>query len=430
MDKNRCIKTIDFWLKTASAGRLHPRDLAPEVDLKSKEIVDIVGPRRCGKSALLRLLVQRLGLKENYLFVNFEDPFFIEHNSAQAIENLIEVYLEHFSPRLKYLFFDEIQNIQNWEKAVRKLRDGGKYKIFVTGSSSSLLSRELSSLLTGRHISYRLLPLSFPEFLAFKGRAILNARDFAVGQAAISRLLGEYLKLGGFPEAVLTGNVALLKQYFYDMINRDIIGQHDIRHRAAIERMGVYLLSNSGSLLSLSSLKQVLGLSYEVTSAYLDYFMDAFLVFELPQFSYSLKTQSKALKKIYSADPGLAGAVSFKFSENRGRALENAVYLDLIRHGDQAYYYKTKNNHEVDFYLKPVQKSQARLIQVRETLEDPKTKNRELRALEEAMRETGLRRGLVLTGDETGTHKTKDGVIKIMPVYRWLLRGVVPDYEG
>src|SRR3990167_784100 len=160
------IKIIDFWQKSVKHGTLLEREIINDINIGGKEIIDLVGPRRSGKSSILKLLIRKLET-DKFLYINFEDPFFIANNDQEIIEKILEVYGSYYGKDLKYIFFGEIQEILNWEKVVRKLRDAENYKIFITGSSSRLLSREISSLITGRHISYQIFPLSFGEFLSF-----------------------------------------------------------------------------------------------------------------------------------------------------------------------------------------------------------------------------------------------------------------------
>ena len=420
INTQQLVKIIDFWKKSVEKDKLYDRMILGKIDHKSKEIVDLVGPRRSGKSSILKLIIRRLKLSDNFLYINFEDPFFVTHNNPQIIEEMVTVFKEYFNPKLEYLFFDEIQEINQWEKAVRKLRDGEKFKIFITGSSSKLLSGEISSLITGRHLSYNISPLSFSEFLAFRGIKICAKRDIILKEKRILRMFGEYLKIGGFPEAALTADMELLKNYFYDILQKDIVMRHNIREKEILEKMAVYLLSNSGKITSMESLKAAFNISFSAAQSYLEYFKESFLVFELPQFSYSLKKQGKALKKIYAVDIGLANAVSFKFSEDKGRMLENAVFLELKNKEGEIYYYKTKNNLEGDFMVKEKTKIK-KLIQVCWTLEDKKTKEREFRSLMAAMDELKLKDGFILTYNEENKIKINKKIINVVPCWKWLL---------
>ncbi|MBI4427078.1 MAG: ATP-binding protein [Candidatus Magasanikbacteria bacterium] len=418
MNKEQLVKVIDFWLKSAESGKLFPRVLTEKVDIKNKEVVDIVGPRRSGKSSVLKLLVRKVKDSGRWLYVNFEDPFFVESNYPQVIEEIVETYTEYFGGAPKFLFFDEIQSIKNWETAVRKLRDDERFKIFITGSSSKLLSSELSTLLSGRHLSYQLLPLSFSEYLSFHNVEVSGKKDMVLKSGILSKHFREYLKLGGFPEAVLSGNLELLKQYYNDIVQKDIVARYDVRDKDVLEKMGVFLFSNSAKTLSVSALSRLYDLSHQTAANYGEYFKDAFLLFDLSQFSYSLKTTQKAFKKIYAVDTGMANAVSMSFSEDRGRMLENAVFLHLKRVGGELYYYKEKSA-EVDFVVKRTD-GNFNLIQVCWELADAKTKEREAASLATAMKELHVAEAMILTFDESGELELPEGKIQILPAYAFI----------
>lgn len=420
INHQQLVKIIDFWLKSVGKDELFSRAVIEKINFSGKEIIDLVGPRRSGKSSILKLIIKRLKLNGNFLYINFEDPFFVDHNYPQIIEELTLVFKEYFNQDLKYVFFDEIQEINHWEKAVRKLRDGEKFKIFITGSSSKLLSGEISTLITGRHLSYKVFPLSFAEFIFFKKIYLKSKKDIILQEKKLLSEFGEYLKIGGFPEAVLSDNQELLKNYFFDILQKDIVMRYDVREKDILEKMAVYLLSNAGNIISIESLKEMFNISFAAADSYLGYLKDSFLIFELIQFSFSLKKQSKALKKIYAVDIGLANNVSFKFSEDKGRALENIVFLELKKDGKEIYYYKTKNNLEIDFLVKEKAEIKS-LIQVAWSLDDEKTKEREIKNLSIALDELKLKNGLVLTYNEEDEIKLNNKIIKIKPVFKWLL---------
>jgi hypothetical protein len=237
--------------------------------------------------------------------------------------------------------------------------------------------------------------------------------------AAVQKYFEEYLYIGGFPAVVLSGNQELLKQYYTDMIQRDIVRRHEVREAHILEKMGAYLITNSAKIVSLSSLQRLYGISYELASTYVDYFKEAFLLFEISQFSYSLKKQQKALKKIYPVDTGLANAVSFRFSEERGRMLETAIFLELKQRQKETYYYKTDSGKEVDFFVKD--KDAGEFIQVAWDLDDEKIRKREVVSLLEAMEEQKLKNGLILTFNTKEKLSLDNKHIAIQPAYTWLL---------
>lgn len=419
MIRDDLVKVIDDWHKTIGQDTLYPRELLTEIDTETQEVVDIVGPRRSGKSFILKLLIQKLGNNKNWLYVNFEDPFFVLNNEPRIIEQLIETYKEYFSPNLQYLFFDEIQNIHQWESAIRKLRDAAGYKIYITGSSSKLLSGELATLLSGRHLSYQLFPLSFAEYLTFKGVDIPDKKGMVVKELTMLKYFDNYVAEGGFPQVVLTGKKELAKQYYIDIVERDIIKRYDVREKEVLEKLGLFLLGSSAKTASIAQLKKTYGISFVAASTYIEYFKDAFVVFDTPQFSYSLKRQQKSLKKIYAVDTGLANAVSFRLSEDKGRLLETAVFLHLKRLGKDIFYYKTQKNTECDFVIK--QQDTMLPIQVSWNLVGEKTKQREQAALLQTMDELHTAEGLLLSRSEQGDVTYGAKHITIQPVFRWML---------
>jgi uncharacterized protein len=419
MKNEELVEIINFWHQSLKPKKLISRELIQSINLKNKEVVDIIGVRRSGKSSILKLIIQKLKLKNNFLFINFEDPFFVHHRNSKIIEDLITTYEIYFSKNLEYLFFDEIQNVEKWEKAIRKFRDCEKYKIFITGSSSKLLSGELASVLTGRHLSHIVYPLDFKEFLFFNNLKIKTKKDLIIKNKSIQKFFDEYLKTGGFPEMVITGNLILLKQYFFDILQKDVISRYEIRDKAALEKIAVFLISNVGKIISLRSIEKAFDILFPTLVSYLEYLKEAFLIFDLPQFSYSLKTMAKAQKKIYTIDTGLANAVSFRFSEDKGRILEQCVFTHLKKTGAELFYYKTKKNTEVDFFVKNTKKRE--LIQVAWSLENEETKKREINSLLTAMEELKLNHGLILTHDESEEIAIGNKLITVTPAYKWIL---------
>ncbi len=418
MNKDTLKNVIDFWRQTVLKGSVYPRELAEEINFGNKEVVDLIGVRRSGKSFLLKLLIAKA--QKDWLYINFEDPFFLENNKPTVIEDLINAYTDMAGFPPKYLFFDEIQNIAKWETVVRKYRDAGGYKIFITGSSAKLLGQELATLLTGRHLSYEVFPLSFKEFLGFRGVALKNKTEIILQQGALLQHFQDYLQNGGFPEVVVTKDSDVLKQYYRDILNKDILARHDIRDREALEQMGAFLISSSGKTVSLLSLQEQYKLTFESVTSYFSLFKECFLLFELPQFSYSLRTSQRSLKKVYCIDTGLANFTSIKFSQDRGRMLENVVFLHLRRTGKKLYYFQGNNKIEADFVVKD-REAIEELIQVAWEIDDPKTLDRELRGLRVAAKDLKVNKATLLTFETSGERKIGGLVVKIQPVWRWML---------
>lgn len=380
--------------------------------------VVISGIRRCGKSTLLNQIISSFYSKGAY-YLNFEDERLVNFE-ADDFNSLYEVFLELYGER-KVFFLDEIQNIAQWEIFVRRMQNKG-HKFFITGSNASLLSKELGTKLTGRCVSIELYPFSFMEYLSFKGYKLQkDALSYTSERALIKKYFAEYLRHGGMPEYLKYNDPTLLKRVYEDILYRDIVARYDIKQVKALRELGLYLLSNIGALFSYNNLTKILGVgSMNTIKSYADYLENSFLVSLVTRFSYSLKQQFVANKKIYCVDNGLAESVAFQFSKNKGKFLENLVFLELRRRRHEIYYYKTANNLEVDFLTKNGKKGVS-LIQAADNLSSEKTKQREIDALTYAMDELKIKKALILTEDTEEEVKLKGKVIFVRPIYKWLI---------
>jgi predicted AAA+ superfamily ATPase len=380
--------------------------------------VVVSGVRRCGKSTLLNQIISDLYKKGVYYF-NFEDERLVDFN-VEDFNHLYEVFLELYGDK-KVFFFDEVQNVPQWEVFVRRMQGKG-CKFFITGSNASLLSKELGTKLTGRNVNVELFPFSFMEFLSFKGFQLSkNSLSLTSERAALKKHFAEYLKYGGMPEYLKYQDTTLLKRVYEDILYRDIVARYGIKQVKPLRELGLYLLSNIGQTFSYNNLKRVLGLgSMNTIKSYADFMENSYLIFLVNKFSYSLKQQFVSLKKIYCIDNGLAEAVAFQFSKNKGKFLENLVFLELRRKFQEIYYYKTTNNLEVDFLIKSG-KNDLKLFQVVANLDDEKTRYRELNALEKAMDELKLKTAIILTEDTEEEIVLKGKVLIVKPIYKWLL---------
>jgi hypothetical protein len=408
-----------------------------ERDLKLPEntnkIITISGPRRVGKTYYFYQLIQNFKEKipiERIVYINFEDdrlfPLKLEDLNT-LIEAYFELYPENKNKEI-YLFFDEIQNIKNWELFVRRIYDKEKVKIFITGSSSKLLSREIATSLRGRTLNYELYPLSFKEFLLFKNVKIDKNFIYTARRFQVKKLFEEYLVFGGFPEVVLEKEnlkLALLKNYYDLTIYRDLVERFSVRNLDFLKLLIKYLLTNISNLFSgnafYRSLEKSLKPARETFLEYLSYLEEIELIFFVPLFSYSLKVQQVNPKKIYAIDNGLRNAVSFIFSQDYGRLLENLVFIELKRRGNEVYYYKGKR--ECDFLIKKGSKI-FQAIQVVENL-NKENMEREIEGLTEAMEKFNLNQGFILTKDDEREIKVKlkKKIVKIktIPIWNWLL---------
>ncbi len=380
--------------------------------------VVVSGVRRCGKSTLLNQVIID-HYKDDVYYLNFEDERLVDF-TVEDFNDLYEVFLELYGEK-KVFFFDEIQNVSQWEAFVRRMQGKG-CKFFITGSNASLLSKELGTKLSGRNVSIELLPFSFQEFLSFKGvRPSKNGLFLTEERATLKKHFSEYLRHGGMPEYLKYQEQVLLKRVYEDILYRDIVARYGIKQVKPLRELGLYLLSNIGGTFSYNNLKKVLGLgSMNTIKSFADYLENSYLIFLVSKFSYSLKEQFVALKKIYCIDNGLAESIAFQFSKNKGKFLENLVFLELKRTGLEIYYYKTANNLEVDFLVKTGKKD-IKLIQVADNLDNDKTRQREINAVSRAMEELKLKEALILTDDTEDDLKLEGKRIKVISLYKWLL---------
>lgn len=401
--------------------------------LKGRQILVIKGVRRVGKSTLCYLLIKDLIKekkikKENSLIINFEDPRFPETLEAKDLAKIYEIYLENLKPsKNQIVVLDEVQKVKGWEKFARFLKENKKIKVIVTGSSSKLLSEEYATVLSGRHLDLEIFPLSFKEFLEFKNLKIKQGLDLIKNRIKIKGLFDEYLKFGGFPEIVLIKTKEeLLREYFKDIITKDVIKRFKIREIGKIEDLAKFYLTNTSNLISFNKIKNYFKISLDTTERFSRYLETARACFFLPKFSFSLKAQILSPKKIYSIDSGLSNAIGFKFSENLGRTLENLAFLEFQRKKEisprnEIYYYKIENTEkEVDFLLKEGEKIKT-LFQVCANLENFFTKEREIKNLILASERLKCKNLILLTLDFEGEEKIKNKKIKFIPLWKFLL---------
>ncbi len=342
-------------------------------------VIVISGLRRSGKSTLLKQLIDKK-LGDDFYYVNFDDERLVSLKS-EDFSTLEQVLISEFGTK-KYYLFDEIQNIDRWELFVRRLHNQGK-KVIVTGSNAALLSKELGSRLTGRHLIINLFPFSFTEYQSFYKQSVKIGKT-SLEKGTILKHLKQYLISGGIPLALQYPNLPIIKQLYQDILNRDIIRRYNISSDRELQEFSLFLISNTASLVSLNKLRQLIKVKNVSTlTNYLDYLSKSWLFGVVNKFSPSVKTQQIAPKKIYVSDPAFANQIGFKITDNIGKLLETIVYWDLIRLGQKLYYYKTINNYEVDFYL-PEKKH---FIQVCSNMDESSTKLREYQAINQAQSE-------------------------------------------
>ena len=395
--------------------------------VNKNEVLVIKGVRRSGKSTLMLNQIKRLhtqGLPKNeILFVNLEDPRFINYLSLELFESIKEVYLEYLNPKERpYIFLDEVQNIKNWEKWVNKEVELKQSFVTITGSNSSLLSSEIASVLTGRYVSIDIYPLSFSEFLEFKQIKVNNKMDLVSKKIEFNRELNNYLKDGGFPRLVDYPDdekKELLSAYKNSILLKDIVARFRLKNFEVLNEITAFLLANVGIIQSITKLKNNFSISHSMASDYIDYLKKAYLIFEVNKFDYSLKKQSVNEKKYYSIDLGLSNLMRVPNREFRGADLEQVVFLELLRRGYKVYYYKTSNGLEIDFIVE--QNNQiVQLIQVSKSIKDEKTYNREVAPFAKTKIELHLDdvRCLLISEDKS---KSLEEGIELINIKEWCL---------
>ncbi len=297
------------------------------------------------------------------------------------------------------------------------------YNIVITGSNSKLLSRELSTHLTGRFQRFDIYPFSFKEFLRAKGYG--PTEDFEATKAQQGQslaLLLEYLQKGGYPEVVVKGvDLGYLKTLYDSTMLRDIVERYRVRAVDDLKNVGGQLITSYSSPVSMNSLKKALNMKSTTTvEKFVGYLSEAFLTFTVDRFSYKAKERTKSQKKVYVYDTGMIDAVSSEFSRNIGRKIENAVAIELIRQRhDAIFYYKTTDNKEVDFVVKDGI-GVSEIIQVCYDIDSPKTKEREVASLVKAASEIGCNKNTLITWDKQDSIQNHDIHINVVPLRQWL----------
>jgi predicted AAA+ superfamily ATPase len=389
-----------------------PRELGSSLSkaLSSNLVKVITGPRRAGKSTLaFQALVGK-----SFAYLNFEDDALRgEISSDELVEALEAVY-----GKTDFLFFDEIQNYPHWESFINKLHRR-EHNLVITGSNSRLLSRELGSALTGRHLSFELLPFSYREFLLDRGMAKKDD----------SESFQQYLTWGGFPEVVLgaTDPASYLRTLFDSVVLRDIVTRHRIRASTAIHDLLNLLMNNAANRFSGRSLERSLGtLSTATIQKFIAYCREAYLVQDLQPYFFKPRVRMKADRKIYTFDNGFISAKSQPVSSNDSRLLENMVFVELVRRGFKPnmdlFYYQTGSGTEVDFLLRRSSKN-LELLQVTQNLSSLKAREREIRALRQGAEELKLNKLTVVTLDTEEIIREAGLEISVVSCRKWLMTG-------
>ncbi len=377
----------------------------------------VMGPRRAGKSFFVMHTLKR---RSNFGYANFDDESLVKVENYDDI--ISEISQAYGNP--KVLFFDEIQNLEKWELFVNRLQRQG-YNVIISGSNSKLLSRELATHLTGRYMPTVILTFSFKEYLEAKGIDVSRLTT-----QRKEEMLLEYMRNGGYPETIIKklGTKEYLDVLFDSILYKDIVKRYNIRKGKEVERLALYLIANIGSEFSYLSLANATGIKSSITSQkYSGYLEEAYLLFYIGRFSYKTKSAGQ-IRKAYCYDTGMFAAKAMQASPNLGKFLENTVAIHLknaeIKKEMELYYWKDQQDHEVDFVVKRGIKV-AELIQVCYSLEDKKTKDREIRSLLTAGKELRCKKLTIITMKEEKKESREwfgiKGTITYKSVWKWLL---------
>lgn len=411
---------------------LHERSL--QLPLNKQRIVTVTGVRRCGKSSLLHLTIKRLlasGVdKEQILYIGFDDER-LSNMDVSDFDEILQAYRLMYPDRplsSVYMFFDEIQIVKGWELFVLRVYKNYCKNVYVTGSTAQMLSGEMSSALRGWPDEYTEYPLSFKEFIAFKG--VKANRYTEEGAALMANMFKSYLLTGGFPQAVLadveTERVKLLQAYFNTMLFRDMIEHYNISASPSVVRYFLKRVFNNITKPSsvnniYNDLKsQGLRLSKDSLYQWLDYSCNIFLLHKVPKYSKSIIKQSTSLSKYYVADFALAKSVLLPQSEEKGKALENAVYMHLARHlneNEQICYFN--EGAECDFVIAN-DEGVKELIQVCWELDEFNTP-RECGGLCAASAATGCKKASIITCNQAQSIHYGDLQINVVAAWDFML---------
>jgi len=422
MIKNTIIQHKLEKEKLISKDYVMREKLANAQEIIESDLIKIItGPRRAGKSVSAFLMLKN----KEFAYLNFDDENLLKtDNYDKILQALFEVY-----PGSKYIFFDEIQNLDNWEIFVNKLQRRG-YNLILTGSNAKLLSRELSTSLTGRYIPVEIFPFSFKEFIKTQDFVGNSMKELGIPEnlGNLLSLLEKYLLNGGFPDVIIKKlePSIYLETLSDSILFKDVVKRYKVKYSQKIYELNNYLRSNFASEYSFLKLKKILDFRSTTTlQNYLSYIEEAYLVFILNRFSFKIKEQINAPKKIYIVDNGFCSLVSSRFSQDFGKLMENVVFIENLRKGFRVnldlFYYRTRNRKEIDFLVKKgIAVSQ--LIQVCYRTDKLETKEREIKALIEASEELSCNDLLIITWDYETLDIFKGKEIKFVPLWKWLLQ--------
>jgi hypothetical protein len=379
-------------------------------------VIVITGLRRVGKSVFLRQVISKFYSDSEFYYINFEDERFLSFNAGdfnQIYEILVELFGEH-----KTFFIDEIQNMKNFQNFVRRFYDNG-FKFFITGSNANLLSNEIGTRLTGRHIDITIHPFSFTEYLDYNKINISSDSVYlAEEKAKIKYAFGNYLVCGGMPEMIKYNEPEILIRIYNDIVIKDIAVRYNVANLYEMRDIYQHLITNFAKKFSFTKIQKIIGLgSVNTVKNYITYLADTNFVFIVNKFDYSFKKQIVNEKKLFVADNGFIPLISTKLTKDRGWLLENLVFNECNK--SHKVYYFNENKKECDFVIEKDGKIEN-AIQVCSEL-NIENRDREYKGLLEAVNFFKLKQGMILTADQEEIIKIEDKKIVVKPVWKWLL---------
>jgi uncharacterized protein len=429
MNSDFALKILGEWLYETTLPELLPRDALADTPAPGKgPIIAVVGPRRAGKTYHVFQRIERLISakvpRDEILFLDFED-YRLKSFKPDDISTIFEAFQRLTGKHPRYLFFDEIQQAPDWSRLLRTLHNQRRYSITVTGSNSSLLTREIATELRGRYQDVLLMPFSFREYLKFKKVDFSAATLHSSRRGSVSGAFHEWLFNGGYPEiCALTDNIArrrLLQNYYETVFYRDIIDRYGVKARDLLDGIMSAVLNGSGELFSVSAYAAHLtrsGISGSKRSiaSYLRYLQEAFFLISSEKFSWSARKRIMNPEKVYLADTGF-NLLSITGSDNRGKLLETAVAGEFFRKGLKTCYYKDKR--ECDFIVMDESRPKS-AWQVCWNL-DEKNEKRELSGLIESMTALKIDHVGIITYDRRGSITAEGLKIPLVPALDWFL---------
>jgi len=416
------------WQLPPSVKREDTDEICRYID--TEEVIVLIGPRRAGKSTILYQVMNKLledGIASKaILHINFEEPGLSPHLDTTLLDELYNLYRAKIFPKGKaFIFLDEIQNAPEWERWVRARNDLEDIKIFITGSSSALLSGELATVLSGRNFCFDIYPLSFKEVLQFKNIALPNQPFPNTPPPEIHYALNEYLQWGGFPRVVLAKHdderARILRRYFDEILFRDIIQRHEIRNVMALRNIAVHLLTNTSTLITYKRMADIFQVSQDLAQAYTQYLKEAFMINTLEFYSLKSSERTRNPMKVHAVDLGLRKVASLSASTDETKLIETQVYNTLLRNTDEQIFY-WKEDGEIDL-LTQNGVSVTALYQVAYAqLHQEKVAKREYGGLQKAMKKFQQAKPYVITWAVTSTLEyDKYPNIVTMPLWHFLL---------